>query len=1447
MSIIPYGEIVGIRLRPSSSQDNASEANVMVLKPNIFYDADIPEPDGIYSLHMGTTEKHLKCSTCYKKMGECPGHFGAMKLNYPVLSPMFMKLIMMYLKIICFNCGRVIIDHRYIQAPAAKRLSAIVKQVRQGKKMRNCIHCGVVHPYVDKLAEDYTTILIKKFRPDETDPKKEVVESVEPLYPHFIQRIFNKITMDTVVELGQHPECHPKILVLKVLKVPPTTIRPNQRKDGNKNPDDLTIYLQAIFNNNNELLPNIVSRDLDKISDEEKNTIRTLNMAVFEYIRGTPNMTKKMTIVSNSRKKLTSITARLPGKFGRIRRNLNGRRVTSMARSYITCDTTLRLNEIGVPQKIAQGCYAKMVVREYNYKEALVYYMNGSKTYPGSSILKKPNGQEFKVDTVNKTMKLEYGDVLMRHFIDGDVVDFNRAPSLESSSISSPKIRIDRIGRTIKMNIAICPLYNADFDGDQMNIVFLKTARTMHEIESLSGINTFFISYKTSSPKLGLDQDSLSATPQLTYTHHKICVYDAMQIMNRCKLPFDFSSLKRDGNSTDLSARVCSGRNLISMLLKQMGVSINYQQKANISDSIYNGLIKFDESDKLVRIVNGEHISGILDKKSIGATNNSLFHIINNQYNSFLAMEAIHHIQQIGIESQLNTGMSVSIRDFILPDHTMARIRELENKVIYNSYKITNRLYAGNIVPPLGITVDDYYEDLQLNELRSLGDELYEAVFAAINPKYNNLFQLIAYGAKGSIKNYCAITSAIGQLEVKGRRIPLTFSGRSCSYFALNDPNPVSRGYIGNSLIEGLSPCEFIFYCMEARNTLTTTSLQTPVTGDFNRRSVKNFESIIVNNMRQVVNAKKIIQLLYGGDGVDTRHVYRMELSHCAKELSVDELDKQYHARATNFPKFNNAAVQKVLDDEFAQLMADRTEYIYTAMRWETLSSTPYTNVVELPMNVRNIIENKVKKYPPAVEINPLTSMKIVSKLCEYIPYIYFNSTVYNLGIKLPEYVHCACRNFIYAVRVCLCVAEISKFNISESVLNMICEEITMKFLEGLVDYGRSIGILASQSYSEPITQIVLDSKHTSGVGGKRVGVSRVDEILGVKPLDKMTNPTMELHILEQFESNKFIAYQIVHNIEMITLDYFKLSFKVFYEKLGEPIHPSYLHEEELIREYVSNNRKPPGNLINYCIRIAINKYKLVEKQVTMAMIAAKLKEKYPQSYVMFTPDTYPECIIRLYLSSSYFKPNIEILDQIKNMYDTQLKHVIIRGVKGIINAQINEYDKTYIDADGTLRTKKAYRVYTSGVNIRGILKIPNIDKNRIFTDSIMDTFAINDIIGARNAIVIGMRSQTATPNCRHLSVYADEMTFLGYPTSVDRHGSTKRNKSFMLRLSDASTKEVIETAATNAQRDTVSDVSACLIMGKNPKIGVCYNELVIDPEFIGTAEQKIDNILDEL
>jgi len=1457
--ILPLSEIESIQLYPLSSQDNLISSQVTVLKSELFQNGK-PEEGGLYDAHMGTTDLSWKCDTCGKSAEKCSGHSGVVKLNYPVFSPFYMKTIINYLKIICFNCGKLIINYKVQKKLiSTKIINYIVKMVRQGSSKRQfCVHCHKIHPFIEKDKSDNITIIAKIFDRDEVEKVEKEVEA-QILWPHDVAKIFNKISNETLFALGQDELCHPKRMIIRYLRVPPNCIRPDMKKIDNKrsNSNDATIYLQTIVNINNSLSP-IESHQ--NLNDTEKENVYTLIMAVYEFIRGAQTIsTTKRTLISSSKKKLTSIAARWPNKYGRIRRNLNGRRVTFMARSYITCDTTLKLTEISVPVEIAMVITIKMVVSEYNYEEALVYFMNGSKVYPGANSIEVQGKVVRDVDIYNKSHKLAYGDYLYRHVISGDTVNFNRAPSLESSSISSFDVRIDRIGRTIGMNVSNCSLFNADFDGDAMNILFARSERTMHEIKNLSGVNTFFISYNSGGPKMGLVQDSATALPELTKSTTRYMIYYAMQLLNRCTSNADFSHLanniskdatkENSKNTKDSKEDIISGRNIISTLLKSLGIYINYTQKTQMYDPVHAEFITFPEDDISVKIQNGEHISGVLDKKSIGDVNGSIFHIVNNQYDAFKALDLLYQMQQISIEAHLNSGLSVSIRDFLIPQTSLEKIHEIENKILLNSYQITDRLNAGQLIPPLGITVDAHYEEQQINELRA-DDEIMAHILRNINPTHNQLYKMYMYGAKGKFENFRAITSALGQLLPAGERIALSLGKqRSSVYFTVDDPDPAARGYVSNSYIVGLDVTEFVFHCMNDRYNLIVMALQTSITGTFNREAVKNFESMVVNNMRQVMNDNKIVQLLFGGDGIDTRSLYSTVIPTMMPKVDISS----FHMKNTAFDKkYHTQGVQKLLDEEYSILKSDRDEFVQNSVRWANINGQSYDFRAQLPTNIKSLIENAIENFTLQKNdyegINPVECIDTVKELCEYIPYILVNDIQYKRKRKLPEYYHWALRTTIMACRAFLCTKLLVEQKISQSILNIICEELKSKILHSLMNYGRSVGILSAQSYSEPLTQIILNSKNNvaSSTNNVRTGIYRVHEILGVKEASEMKFPSMELRLLEEFATDKFKAYEVVNRIEMMKFSDFISSAQIYFEEYKKPVHPDTKGERAFIEEFEKfSSQKPPSNLINYCIRLKLNKYKLIEKQIQILAIIKKIKAKYPFLYLVYSPDTAEEMIIRIYISNAYIKDKVAVKPQLVKLKD-ELKTINIRGVDGIINARISEYNHNYYE-DGIVKERKEYRIFTLGVNVRGILRIPYLDHRYMQTDSIMDNYRFLDIVAARNRIVMDLRSQTNTPNFRHLTIYADEMTYTGKPTSVDRYGSTRRNKSFMLRISDASPKEVIETASVNAMSDTINGVSAPIMMGKNPNIGVMYNSFMIDPSFIVDDNEDIDNVLDEL
>jgi DNA-directed RNA polymerase beta' subunit len=460
---IPVSELSNLTLYVLGSQDNAKDSFVDVK----FQDAskhNMPYPNGVYDLHMGTTDLEFQCSTCSHTKKYCPGHPGVVNLKYPVQSPLFLKEIQKWLKCICFSCGKGVLPDSRLQELIDARvrkeniLNEYVALIRSGNKNIKCAHCDAVHPHIVKDKSDTISIYLEYYDIKLESGTKPKLLNQKPiqLFPHEIESIFNKISNETVLQLGKPIICHPRKYLLRKIRAPPNTIRPDLKKlgSGRSNNNDVTVLLQYIIKMN-EGFPDEIPKEIPQGSDMASN-IQLLELHTYEMIKGSSSLSKRG-ISNNSKKPLVSIAKRLPRKMGRIRRNLMGRRANHMARSFITCDTSLRIDEVGIPLIIAQNLPVSVHVQPYNYEECMMYFMNGNQRYPGCNKIKKHStGNTHSIASVSSDFRLEIGDIIERDLIDGDIVDFNRQPSLEPSSISSMIVRIRNEGQTICMNVTAC-------------------------------------------------------------------------------------------------------------------------------------------------------------------------------------------------------------------------------------------------------------------------------------------------------------------------------------------------------------------------------------------------------------------------------------------------------------------------------------------------------------------------------------------------------------------------------------------------------------------------------------------------------------------------------------------------------------------------------------------------------------------------------------------------------------------------------------------------------------------------------------------------------------------------------------------------------------------------------------------------------------------------------
>jgi DNA-directed RNA polymerase II subunit RPB1 len=983
-------------------------------------------------------------------------------------------------------------------------------------------------------------------------------------------------------------------------------------------------------------------------------------------------------------------------------------------------------------------------------------------------------------------------------------------------------------------------------DHPQMNLILNSSIVGRNEIELLSALSNWLISYISSGPSIGQVDDSIIGLFELTLDNVRLNKYHAMMLFSNTTYIPNFSGVDN-----------VSGRDTISMILEE--TPLNFNNNPSYYDSKLAPFMDYNPADIKVNIAQGKHLRGVLDKKSIGkGATNGLYHIICNEYGPDKTLDLMFNMQQMAIGYILQRGYTIGILDLMLPKDTKAEIDRIAADIINKSNLITEKLNKGEIIPPIGMTVEEFYESQQIEELRT-ADDFVEPVLRAVDPHRNNLLKLIVSGSKGTIDNMLNIVSSIGQKLINGERIRQKFGHkRTLAYFRRFDTSPQSRGYIINSYIVGMNSYEYVFNAMNARFDIISKALNTSVTGEQNRKSIKNLESIIINNFRFAVKHNSVIQLLYGEDGVDPRYVEKVKFP--TVKMSNEGVRGKFTPKITEeIPE-----LQTVIEDEIKQALADRDHYREIFMKIERLGDGEKMNDERfMPVNIERIILDTLREYKETVANKPPPSTKEllrmhtrVKALCDALPYILINEIQEKLGTKVPEHIQQSVWLLSMLLRSNLHVAALLAANMNEKILVVILEKVRLIFSSALIDPGTAAGIIAAQSFSGPLTQYMLDAHHRSATGGtSKSGMTHVKEVLAARDVNKLESPSMMLYLLPQIESDRGLVREIANNIEVMKLRQFVRSYQVFFEKYGEPIHPKYAHERALIAEFARMNPllNPPGDLLKWCVRVTIDKSMLILKNMSLEMIITKIRETYPDLYVVYTPENAPEIIIRIYMrlsmkdirGNTVFKGVIgtdNIVDLAKEILET-----IIRGVNGIINTNVVKREQTYIAEDGSLAVKEIFGIETVGTNFYGVLSNRYIDGLRIQTDAIMETYRMLGIEAARLKIISELRKLSPC-NHRHYLVYADEMTRTGRVTSIERGGLSAREASnYLLRIGFSSPIQTLEEASVNAVVDEVTGVTAPLLVGSIPRFGTLYNSIHIDAEMVRNNMKKPDDILEML
>ncbi len=821
-------------------------ATAKVVTPELYDKEGYPVDGGLMDIRLGVIDPGLTCKTCGSKLKECVGHFGYIELARPIIHIKYIDVIMNLLRCTCRECARILIPKNKIEKtsealdkldvegdPNLRRLQ--VKEVISALKTVNkCPHCK---------AKQYKITLEKP---------TTLLENDKRITPIEIRARLEKIPDEDCEVFGINPKyMRPEWIVLTVLPIPPVTMRPSiTLETGERSEDDLTHKLgdivrinQRLFENINAGAPEIIIEDLWDLLQYHITTFFDNSVAQLPPAR------------HRSGQPLKTLTARIKSKEGRIRHNLAGKRTNFSARTVISPDPMLALNEVGVPRIIAMSLTVPETVRSWNMEYLKKFVQSGPTKYPGANYVVRPDGRKKRITDEMKEQILEEiqpGYVIERHLMDGDIAIFNRQPSLHRMSMMCHKVRV-LPQRTLRLNPTICAPYNADFDGDEMNLHVPQTEEARAEAEILMQVQTQLISPRYGLSILGCMQDSLSGMYVLT-KYIQIPREEAVQLLLSARVT-DLSRLP--------NKKVVSGKEIFSVVLPS---DFNFEGKTKA----YTGDEKKDQaSDAIVVIKNGVLVSGIMDKSSLGSGSGLLLRSLHKQYGKDKTIELLGIIFRLGVETLLKTGFTVPISDTDLPEVAKTKIKETMDR----AYKEVDTLIAlfnkGELEAYPGRSVSDTLELKILERLNLARNETGKLV-AEYAPKETNTLIMAESGARGSLLNLAQMAACVGQQALRGNRIDTGYAGRTLSCFKRGDLGPNARGFVKNSFKSGMNPAEFFFAAMTGRDSLMDTALRTPKSGYLYRRLANALQDLRVEYDSTVRDASgKIVQFEYGEDGID--------------------------------------------------------------------------------------------------------------------------------------------------------------------------------------------------------------------------------------------------------------------------------------------------------------------------------------------------------------------------------------------------------------------------------------------------------------------------------------------------------------------------------------------------------------------------------------------------
>ncbi|XP_053689355.1 DNA-directed RNA polymerase I subunit RPA1 [Sabethes cyaneus] len=838
-------------------------------------------------------------------------------------------------------------------------------------------------------------------------------------------------------------------------------------------------------------------------------------------------------------------------KEGLVRMHMMGKRVNYAARTVITPDPNIGVDEIGIPVTFAKKLTYPVPVTPWNVAELRKMVLNGPDGYPGANTIEDSNGQVSKISAVNVTQRESIAKTLLtphssnqqgakivhRHLLNGDVLLLNRQPTLHRPSIMAHKAKILSGEKIFRLHYSNCKSYNADFDGDEMNAHFPQDELSRSEAYNIVAVPHQYLVPKDGTPLGGLIQDHIVSAVKLFIRGKFFNRDDYQQLV--------FQALSHHRGNIDLlpptilkPATLWSGKQIISTIIKNIIPKkmphINMIGSAKLGNKHWQteqprewaaGGSPFagnEMSETEVFIRSGELLVGILDKNHFGATPYGLIHCMYELYGGNCSSLLLSSLSRLFTYYLQWEGFTLGVKDILVHK----RADKKRSKLVKACRTIGHATAASALdLPP----------DVSALELNSKMTEAY-----ARNPKFraildrkfktaldtytnqineaclptglisqfpdNNLQLMVQSGAKGSTVNTMQISCLLGQIELEGKRPPLMISGKSLPSFASFETSPKSGGFIDGRFMTGIQPQDFFFHCMAGREGLIDTAVKTSRSGYLQRCLVKHLEGLNVNYDMTVRDSdNSVVQFMYGEDGMD---ISKAQFIENPKQLRFLDLNRDAIVRPEVVKKLTNsdelneqikAHVKKM--KSWCKKNGSKTQ----KRRASAFSKFSSDVSEEIRAEMSNPDQLKLKTGRPRL------AEKLIKK--------WTKTTAEQKNQYTRKYAPCPDPTFsLFRPDSCFgALTEhledlVKTYAKSHQPIHDMSELMRIKNSQALVDPGEPVGVLAAQSIGEPSTQMTLNTFHFAGRGEMNVtlGIPRLREILMLAS-QHIKTPSMEI------------------------------------------------------------------------------------------------------------------------------------------------------------------------------------------------------------------------------------------------------------------------------------------------------------------------------------------------